>query len=209
MQFYDYTIYIDNGTFNFGICESKDVNSLFHNNPDFYSIKRIITQSDNKEAILNAHKTFGRLNDKAQKYFYDIEKRIAFIPYSKDIENASSKFMKYSERMLSTKFSMIGIAGVTMRSFSKFIVIGLTRLFDVSNVNIIFDDRFRCKCHAINDEDYNSWKDEMFNFMRNSPTKMAELSMFFYEFEKVITNLQDIEIEDASIMSPSKYFNIE
>ena len=209
MQFYDYTIYIDNGTFNFGICESKNVNDLFHNNPDFYRIKRIITQSKDKEVILNAHKTFGRLNEKAQKYYYDIEKRIAFIPYSKDIENATSKFMKCSERMPTTKFSMSGIAGVTLKYTSKFIFIGINKLFDLANFNIIFDEHFRCRCHAINDTEYNSWKEGIYYIVRNTPRMLEDLDLFFYEFEKFITNLQDIEIEYANIMSPSKYFNVE
>lgn len=224
MQFYDYTIYIDYGTFNFGICESKDINELFHDNPDFYRIKRIISQSEDKERILNAHKTFGKLSERAQKYYYDIEKRIAFIPYPKDLENATSKFMRCSERMPLIKFSINGIAGVTIRYFSKVLFINMDRLFSITGLPLMLDEQFRCKCHAINDSEYNSWKNRIYYFIiQNMSTETLkfpsgnvltinyekELDIFFYEFEKIITNLQDIEIEDVSIMSPSKYFNIE
>ena len=226
MQFYDYTIYIDYGTFNFGICESKEINELFYDNPNLYRIKRIISQNEDKERILNAHKAFGKLSERAQKYYYDIEKRIAFIPFSKDIENATSKFMKCAERMPLTKFSMNGIAGVTIRYFSKALFISIDRLFSTSIADLPFmlDEQFSCKCHAINDAEYNSWKGRIYYFIiQNTSTKTIQFSsrniltidykkaldIFFYEFEKAIINLPDIELEDASIMSPSKYFNVE
>ena len=224
MQFYDYTIYIDYGTFNFGICESKDINELFQDNPDFYRIKRIISQSEDKERILNAHKAFGKLSERAQKYYYDIEKRIAFIPYPKDLEKATSKFMRCSEIRPLIRFSMNNITSVTIRYFSKVLFINMDRLFSITGLPLMFDEQLRCKCYAINDVEYNSWKDRIYYFItQNIPMKTIqfssgntltinhkkELDIFFYEFEKIITNLQDIEIEDASIMSPSKYFNIE
>lgn len=223
MQFYDYTIYIDENTFNFGICESKKINELFYDNPNLYRIKRIISLSEDKGSILSAHKIFGKLTERARKYYYDTEKRIAFIPFSKDVENATSKFMKCAERMPLTKFSISGIAGVTIRYLPKSLFIGMNTLFYADSVSIMLDERFRCKCHAINDAEYNSWKDRVYQFIQNSSTETIqfpnrntftidykkELDIFFYEFEKIITSLQDIEIEDANIMSPSKYFNIE
>ena len=223
MQFYDYTIYIDESISNFGICESENINELFYDNPNLYRIKRIISQTEDKESILRIYKIFGKLCERANKYYYDIEKRMAFIPYPKDVENATSKFMKSSERMPPIKFSMKSIAGVTIRYFPKALFIGMSSLFYARSVDLMLDERFRCKCNAINDLEYNFWKDGVYYFIQNSLTETLqfsnrntftidykkELDIFFYEFEKIITNLQDIEIADANIMSPSKYFNIE
>lgn len=170
MLFYDYTIYIDKFNQTFDIYATADIPGLFYNNPGLYQVKRIITQQEDPKIILSAYKTFGRLEERKPKYRYDKEKRIAFIPHAGQLEHNHSEFLTYLENTLPIQFSMRNIAGLTLRFTSKYIFIGLSRLFKAEGMSIIMDDRFRCRCQSINDDNYITWKEEIYNFTEEMPS---------------------------------------
>lgn len=222
MLFYDYTIYIDKCDLTFDICATVDIPVLFYNNLDLYQVKRLITQQEDPKIILSTYKTFGRLEERKPKYRYDKEKRIAFIPHAGQLEHCHSEFLPYLENTLPIQFSIRNIAGLTIRSTSKHIFMGLNRLFRIDGMNIIMDDRFRCRCRSIKDDDYIAWKEEIYNFTKEMPSTIEiyhghlieahykeNLDLFFYEFEKVMERFPDVNIEDSEGMSPSEYFKIE